>query len=248
MKEFLIAAFVVASGVAWAELRDWLPWIAKRIISQAASAVPLGVRERMEEELTAELVAIPGKISPLVFALSVWWGFWRTAIFERLNISASQRAVRVVDIALSNLMVFFAAPALLVSTLATYLSCRGPALLAIRCVGRNNQEFALLRFRTCDSQTGEFSSVGLFMWRTGLARLPELINVVRGEMSLVGPPPSRHRPINYPLMKLRPGIVWFQAGSTHDADSYGKSTSKTMLTYFRLLYAAFIATLFYQEE
>lgn len=248
MKEFLIAALLVAGGIAWAELRDWLPWIAKRIISQAVSAISIDIRERMREELTAELAAIPGKISPLVFALSVWWGFWRTAIIEKLNISASQRAVRVVDIALGNIMVILVAPVLLLSMLATFLSGSGPTLLAIRCVGRNNKQFVLLRFRTRNPKTGDYSSIGLFMRKTRLDRLPELINVVRGEMSLVGPPPSKQRAPNYPLMDLRPGIVWFQTGSTYDADSFGKSTAKTLLTYFRLLYAGLVATLFYSEE
>nr|WP_315185195.1 sugar transferase [uncultured Albidiferax sp.] len=241
MKELLVAALIVAGGVAWAELREWLPWIAKRIVSQAVSAIPIEDRERMQEELTAELTAIPGKISPIVFAFSVWWGFWRTTIIANIHISASQRTVRALDIALGNLMVMLLGPLLLMSMLATYLSGRGPILLAIRCVGQNNQEFGLLRFRTRDVRTGKRSPLGVFMWRTRLDRVPELINVICGEMSLVGPPPNNHRPPDYVLMDLRPGIVWLQTGSTYDADSFGKSTTKTITTYFRLICDALIA-------
>lgn len=248
MKQLIIAALLIAGGVAWAELREWLPWIAKRILTQAVSAISINEQERMREELMAELAAIPGKISPLIFASSIWWSFWRTALIARLNVSASQHAVRMLDIALSYLMVILASPMIIISMLAIRLNFRQSAVLAIRCTGRNNQEFLLLRFRTRDPKTGARSSIGLFMWQTGLDRLPELVNVVRGDMSLVGPPPSRHRPSNYTFMNLRPGIVWFQAGSIHDPDSYGRSTFKTMMTYFRLLYAAVMATFFYPEE
>lgn len=106
------------------------------------------------------------------------------------------------------------APLLLVLALEVRRSSPGPILFRQRRVGRDGQAFDLLKFRsmamiTADAQeTAAFTpsegsapggvegvdrrtTVGRFMRRTSLDELPQLINVVRGEMSLVGPRPER---------------------------------------------------------
>jgi exopolysaccharide biosynthesis polyprenyl glycosylphosphotransferase len=93
---------------------------------------------------------------------------------------------------------------------AIKLSSPGPALFRQRRIGRDGQEFELLKFRTMRDQTADESfipetglapggvegsdrrtTVGRLLRRTSLDELPQLINVLRGEMSVVGPRPER---------------------------------------------------------
>jgi exopolysaccharide biosynthesis polyprenyl glycosylphosphotransferase len=102
-------------------------------------------------------------------------------------------------------------PLLLALTIAVKLSSPGPTLYRQRRIGRDGTDFDLLKFRSMRPATrseGDFTPeagtapggvegvdrrtrIGRFMRRTSLDELPQLINVLRGEMSLVGPRPER---------------------------------------------------------
>ena len=235
MTELLLAALCLACGVAWTEFREWLPWIAKKIIAQAVAALPSLSRERMHEELAAELAVVPGRLSPLAFACSVWWGLWKTALLARAKSSASKYAVRLTDVVLGCILIVFAAPMLALTLLATALGSRTLGLRRTPCAGRNGEPFLLLRFHTRDPLTGQETTCGGFVRRSALEWLPVLFNVVRGDMSLVGPPPSGPRPPNCRLAGFKPGLAWFRSGSWEEVDDFGKSAFKTIQTYFRVL-------------
>jgi lipopolysaccharide/colanic/teichoic acid biosynthesis glycosyltransferase len=74
--------------------------------------------------------------------------------------------------------------------LVTILNSGGPALESIECPGYQQIPFSLLRFRTHRSD-GSVSGIGRIVSALHLVNLPHLINVVRGEMALFGPPPVR---------------------------------------------------------
>jgi exopolysaccharide biosynthesis polyprenyl glycosylphosphotransferase len=115
------------------------------------------------------------------------------------------------DRILAALLVVLTLPLLLGSALAVWCSSGWPILYRQTRVGRDGKEFEMLKFRTMRPASEEASAfdllpgmapggvegvdrrtrVGVFLRRTSLDELPQLINVLRGEMSLVGPRPER---------------------------------------------------------
>jgi Undecaprenyl-phosphate glucose phosphotransferase len=112
------------------------------------------------------------------------------------------RAIKAVeDYVLGTLLLLIAAPILALIALAVKLDSPGPVLFRQRRHGRNQQVFDVLKFRTMHVMENGASvrqatrddprvtRVGRFLRRTSLDELPQLVNVLRGEMSLVGPRP-----------------------------------------------------------
>ncbi|MHB2266476.1 exopolysaccharide biosynthesis polyprenyl glycosylphosphotransferase [Aliihoeflea sp. PC F10.4] len=156
---------------------------------------------------------------------------FKTPPFEEFR-HPSQRSKRSVDIVLAAIALVALLPLLLVIALAIKLDSRGPVLFRQRRGGLDGRPFAILKFRTLTvledgpsiRQIGRADSrvtrVGSFLRRTSLDELPQLFNVLTGDMSLVGPRPHAlaHDEIygqtvpNYSLrFAVKPGITgWAQ--------------------------------------
>jgi exopolysaccharide biosynthesis polyprenyl glycosylphosphotransferase len=111
---------------------------------------------------------------------------------------------RLMDLVFSSLAVLVLWPLMALVALVIYLEDRGPVLYRQLRMGLDGKPFAILKFRTmvpnAEGPTGpRFASpndpratrVGVWLRRTSLDELPQLLNVVRGDMSLVGPRPER---------------------------------------------------------
>lgn len=111
---------------------------------------------------------------------------------------------RVVDIAGSFLGILVSSPVMLAAAVAVKLSSKGPVIFKQERVGLHNRNFKMYKFRTMEMQkpTAEqkgwtvkddprVTKVGKFLRRTSLDELPQLFNILMGEMSLVGPRPER---------------------------------------------------------
>ena len=111
-------------------------------------------------------------------------------------------AKRAMDVGLSAVLLILLAPFLVGIALAIRRDSPGPALFRQRRQGFNHDVFELLKFRTMRHDPGapfaqacaddeRVTAVGRWLRRTSLDELPQLINVLRGEMSLVGPRPHQ---------------------------------------------------------
>src|ERR1043165_2526201 len=130
---------------------------------------------------------------------------------------------RILDIGLAALGLLLAAPALLTVGLAVRLRLGSPVLFVQSRPGRRGQPFNMIKFRTMrdtrDAQgcllpdAQRLSRFGRFLRSTSLDELPELWNVLRGDMSLVGPRPllteylDRYTPAQMRRHDVRPGIT-----------------------------------------
>jgi exopolysaccharide biosynthesis polyprenyl glycosylphosphotransferase len=132
---------------------------------------------------------------------------------RRFDLTRSSRLVkRVFDLIGAGIGLLAVAPMFLVFSLAIKLDSPGPVFFRQLRVGRNGERFHMLKFRTMvvdadamkeslrdrnEAQEGLFkivddprvTAVGRLLRRTSLDELPQLLNVIRGEMSLVGPRP-----------------------------------------------------------
>lgn len=109
---------------------------------------------------------------------------------------------RAFDIAASLLLLLLAAPVFAVCAAAVKLSSPGPVFFRQVRIGRGGRPFEILKFRSMrvndDSATqwsvdddDRVTRVGAFMRKTHLDELPQLVNVLRGDMAIVGPRPER---------------------------------------------------------
>jgi Bacterial sugar transferase len=234
MNELVLALLGAAGALAWTELQEWLPWIARKIVNQAVLALPKPIRARMEEEFTAEVSAVPGKISPFLFACSLWWGLWRNNLLRLLDVKATTAAIRGTDLVLSYMALTFASPLLLAAALAMKLATGHSGLMQNPCRGKN-ATFNLLFFAFRDRKTRKPLRWSQFANQAGIQYLPSLINVLRGEMSLVGPPPTQARSTEMYQLEVRPGLFWVSQNQGHLLDGYGETTVATMRVYFNIL-------------
>jgi len=113
-----------------------------------------------------------------------------------------QGAKRPLDVVLAICALLLLSPALLLIASLVKLTSRGPVFFRQRRIGASGQIFEILKFRTMyDNSPGQdgtiqavagdcrVTKVGAFLRRWSLDELPQLFNVVRGDMSMVGPRP-----------------------------------------------------------
>ena len=120
------------------------------------------------------------------------------------------------DYIVSAFLLILLAPLMMAAMLLVRLSSKGSPIYTQKRLGRNGKPFVIYKLRTmrhdCERLTGpqwsttndpRVTSVGRFLRKTHLDELPQLLNVLRGEMSLVGPRPERPEIVNQ-LEKIIP--------------------------------------------
>jgi exopolysaccharide biosynthesis polyprenyl glycosylphosphotransferase len=129
------------------------------------------------------------------------WGIPLARVRRSVLHSPAWRAKRAFDVALAGLALVLSAPLLGLIALAVRLSSPGPVLFRQCRIGQDGRRFDLLKFRSMRTDhdgagswtatPADQTGVGRWLRRTSLDELPQLWNVLRGDMSLVGPRPER---------------------------------------------------------
>jgi lipopolysaccharide/colanic/teichoic acid biosynthesis glycosyltransferase len=136
---------------------------------------------------------------------------------------------RMVDVILSSLAIVMLFPVGVLCALAVFLTSRRPVIYTTRRLGKNGKPFTLYKFRSMsvgapdwrNSDGSSFNSdkdprvtpVGRFLRQTSLDELPQLLNVMLGDMSLVGPRPDQEDQLRYytepekAKLLVKPGIT-----------------------------------------
>jgi Undecaprenyl-phosphate glucose phosphotransferase len=146
---------------------------------------------------------------------------------------------RLFDIILASVAIVLLAPLLLLVALVIKLDSKGPVFFRQRRRGYNLEEFAIWKFRTMTTlddgdvvkqatvNDARVTRIGRFLRKTSIDELPQLFNVISGEMSLVGPRPHavahdrffEKRIAHYPRrLNVKPGITgWAQVNGLRGA-------------------------------
>ena len=140
---------------------------------------------------------------------------------------------RTIDCILSALALVLLSPLLLIVAIAVKLDSKGPILFKQKRLGLHGKEFFILKFRSMtvnaehtgsgvysDANDPRVTSVGKFIRATSIDELPQLVNILRGDMAIVGPrPPLTYHPWpidqyteeQMEMFSVRPGITgWAQ--------------------------------------
>lgn len=152
------------------------------------------------------------------------------------------RAVkRFLDVTASFLGLVLLSPLLLVVSILIKIDSRGPVIFRQKRIGRNGKVFEIYKFRSMcvgaeKTGSGVYSGkgdarvtrIGKILRATSIDELPQLLNILKGEMSFVGPrPPLTYHPWKYEeytdfqkrMFEVRPGITgWAQVNGRKDVE------------------------------
>lgn len=148
------------------------------------------------------------------------------------KIAAAERSIRgrhlpfrrylavkyTIDFVGAAVLLVLGAPVFLAAAILVRLDSRGRSVFTQRRIGVHSHEFTIYKFRTMREETPDLATdllaredsdyttrVGRFLRRTGADELPNLVNILRGEMSIVGPRPALYN--QYELIDLRSQIL-----------------------------------------
>ncbi|MEL0456385.1 sugar transferase [Flavobacteriaceae bacterium SZ-1-7] len=132
---------------------------------------------------------------------------------------------RIFDVILSLIGLILLSPILLLLAILIKLDSKGPVLFIQGRVGKNNRDFNIYKFRTMRVQSekkglltlgnndSRITKIGYFLRRYKIDEFPQLINILKGDMSFVGPRPELRYYVNFyseddmKIFQVRPGIT-----------------------------------------
>jgi O-antigen biosynthesis protein WbqP len=145
---------------------------------------------------------------------------------------------RLLDIAAAAFLLLLLWPLLLIVVAAVRLESRGPAIFKQARVGKDGREFTCYKFRTMFTGTGDLPThevaasavtrLGNFLRRFKIDELPQLFNVVAGDMSLVGPRPCLPSQVELIEARRRLGVFGVRPGITGLAQVSGVDMSNAV--------------------
>lgn len=184
----------VCTAIVVAEVNGGLVALARRIIGAATRRLPRD-RDRWREEWLSDLECKSERpLTALLYAMSVYRhaGSMVLALSPCPELSRAARALkRAMDVTIASAAIFVNAPLLVVLALSIKIESPGPVLFRQRRRGSEGRPFDVLKFRTArlaGPEPPRMTRIGRFLYRYSFDEVPKLFNVIRGEMSLIGPP------------------------------------------------------------
>ena len=203
-------------------------------------AIPSIERQRFSQTMEAALGAnvrvsfVPGQLLPT----DPWIdyqdidGVLLASVGKSSRRGGSEALKRVCDLIISLAVIVLGTPFFLLLALIIKIDSRGPVLFRQQRVGLRGTTFSMYKFRTMQTSASPYdyaplssddpriTRIGRFLRRTSLDELPQLLNVVQGSMSLVGPRPempfivSQYTPGQRQRLQVKPGItgLWQLSG------------------------------------
>jgi putative colanic acid biosynthesis UDP-glucose lipid carrier transferase len=221
--------------------REVADFVRRNAVDAIYIALPISTAPRIAELLkklrdtTASIYFVPANIfefdlvQPRCVEIH---GIPALAVCETPHLGMSGLRKRAMDVLLAILAVVFAGPLMLAIAALVKLTSPGPALFKQRRYGLNGEEMFVYKFRSmtvCEDGPSvtqatrndhRFTRIGQILRRTSLDELPQILNVLQGKMSFVGPRPHAvaHNELYRKLIsgymtrhKVRPGITgWAQ--------------------------------------
>lgn len=141
---------------------------------------------------------------------------------------------RIFDFLMSLIAIIVLSPVILITALAVKFTSPGPMLFKQRRIGKDNVEFEIYKFRTMRIDTPNvpthllenpdqwITPVGKFLRKTSLDELPQLFNILKGEMSIVGPRPALYNQLDLKEMRTKVGVHKLVPGLTGWAQINGR--------------------------
>lgn len=141
---------------------------------------------------------------------------------------------RIFDFIMSLLAFIVFSPIILIICLVIKLTSPGPVFFKQRRIGKYNKEFNILKFRTMRIDTPNVAThllenpdqwitpIGKFLRKTSLDELPQLINIIKGDMSIVGPRPALYNQYDLKDMRTEVGVHKLIPGLTGWAQINGR--------------------------
>ena len=150
---------------------------------------------------------------------------------------------RFFDMLISLFLLILLSPLLLIIGMIIKLDSKGPIFFTQERIGKNNELFRFYKFRTMkvgtpnvatekfDNTKGYITYFGKILRKTSLDELPQLINILKGDMTFVGPRPALYNQYELKALrtkagvhKLLPGVTgWAQINGRDQLDDYNKT-------------------------
>jgi len=167
------------------------------------------------------------------------YGFPLIDIMPQLMPEWEKKAKRLMDIAVSLLILIVSIPVIIITAIAIKLESKGPIIFKQERIGLNGKPFNVYKFRSmvndAEKKSGpvwsskndpRITKVGKIIRKIRVDEIPQMYNVLKGEMSLVGPRPerkyfieqlSKEIPLYKRRLKVRPGVTcWAQVKHKYD--------------------------------
>lgn len=238
---------------------DLLRFVAEQQVDNVLVALPLAAERRLAQvidrlrQLAVDVYLVPEGVGRM-YSEQDFNFIARTPVLRVVSrpLNGWRRALKEIeDQLLAFPLLLLLMPLLLIISLAIKLDSRGPVLYRQPRRGLNKKPFEILKFRTMYEGPGEnhfrqaqrndarVTRVGRFLRRTSLDELPQLFNVLKGDMSLIGPRPhplplddqfAPHIDGYFARNRVKPGITgWAQVngfrGETETLDKMEKRVS-----------------------